>query len=927
MSKLLELELYKYLVTMNSFLKSVTEDIVNKGYNLHKCSYVVPSRRVATFLNKIIAHSSSKPFFEPVIFSLEDFISHVAQVEITPDINLLFDFYSSYSKIENKNHLDSIDEFITWAPTILKDFNEIDRFLVNPKEFFNFLGNVKELEKDHWSILEPKTELVQKYLHFWGRLEKYYDQFSTDCIEKGVAYQGLAYRLAFAKAKQTASLYSSDQPIVFLGLNALNKSEEKIIQVFLEEGSCHIYWDSDVYFMNNKHHEAGRFLRKYRNEWSYYNQHEFSISSDNYKQEKKLSVIGTAGPIAMCQVAGKIIQELLDNNVDLDKTALVLADETLLLPALSAVPDQIKHLNVTMGLSLDKTPMASFFNHLIILKISAGEHGFYYKNVIHILESHFASIIDSASSELLLEIIHKENLVYIPHDYKPESGTSDFIAKLFRAAANATELIDFMKSIARVLKSKLIEDNNRRLELEQLLGINSVIEQLSDILKNKVELTDAKTIQFLFKQLLPQRKLDFIGEPIKGLQVMGLLETRALDYEHVIMLSLNEGILPAGKSTASYIPYDMKVKFGLPTYTDKDSVYAYHFYRLLQRCKTAHLIYNSEPNSLGGGEKSRFLMQIETSDIKDHVLKNQIYANKVETTKSKPLSIPKDDYYFNRMKQIAVSGFSPSTITSYIYNPIEFYRNKILKINEIEEVEEDMAANTMGTMIHKALEALYKPYINQVLTTDCIKAMRSMVDKVIKQAYLESYKTSQEPQGKNTIMYEVAKHYIQKMISYDAELLKNGQELIIKELESRYSTTIFIADIGELKLHGEVDRIDELDGVLRIIDYKSGKVDKGNVGLEPDEYEPLITDYDKSKAFQVLMYAYLYSKNKPLTECTPGIISFKNFKAGFIPYQIKSGRSYQPQIVNEDELLKFEEQLHHIIKELYNPDIPLREPS
>jgi len=911
---------------MNSFLKSVTENLVHKGYDLHQCTYVVPSRRVATFLNKIIAQSSTRPFFEPVIHSVEDFISHVAQLEIAPDINLLFDFYSSYTAVEDVEHIDSIDEFITWAPTILKDFNEIDRFLVEPEDFFNYLGNLKELEKEHWSILEPKTEMVKKYLYFWSRLHNYYNEFTADCIKKEVVYQGLAYRIAFAKAKQKASLYTAEKPLIFLGLNALNKSEEEIIQIFLEEGSSHIYWDNDRYFTDNKYHEAGRFLRKYRDKWPYYNTSEFSISSNNYEREKNISIIGASGAIAMCQVAGKIIQELLDNNEELDKTALVLADEALLLPALSAVPDGIKHLNITMGLTLDKTPIASFFNQLIKLKITSNEHGFYYRNVIEILESHFASIIDSSSSKALLEIIHKDNLIYIPHRFEPSTGNSRFISQLFKTITTAQELVDFIKQICHLLQLKLIEDSSRRLELEQLLGINSVIEQLSSILTNKVTITDPKTIQFLFKQLLPQHKLDFIGEPIKGLQVMGLLETRALDYENIIMLSLNEGILPAGKSTASYIPYDMKVKYGLPTYTDKDSVYAYHFYRLLQRCKTAHLIYNSETNSLGGGEKSRFLMQLETSDVKDHVLKNQIYANKVETTRNRELSIPKDEFYFNRMKQIAVSGFSPSAITSYIYNPIEFYRSKILKINEADEVEENMAANTMGTMIHKALESLYQPYTNHILKTEDMKAMRTRVDKTIKQAYLNSYKTTQEPQGKNNIMYEVAKHYVHKMISYDHELINNGHELIIKELEVRYSTTIFIENIGEIKLHGEVDRIDELDGVLRIIDYKSGMVNKSNVGLKPDEYEPLITDYEKSKAFQILMYAYLYSKNNTFTECSPGIISFKNFKAGFIPYQIKLG-TYRPQIVGEKELANFEEQLHHIIEELYNPDIPLTEPS
>ncbi|MBF4983813.1 PD-(D/E)XK nuclease family protein, partial [Nonlabens mediterrranea] len=360
-------------------------------------------------------------------------------------------------------------------------------------------------------------------------------------------------------------------------------------------------------------------------------------------------------------------------------------------------------------------------------------------------------------------------------------------------------------------------------------------------------------------------------------------------------------------------------------YTVFISVYAYHFYRLLQRCKNADFIYNSEPGSLGGGEKSRFLMQLETNNIANHKINHRLYANKITTETVNGLSIKKDDFYFKRLQQIAISGFSPSSITSYIYDPIDFYRSKILKINDVEEVEEDMAANTMGTMIHKTLEALYLPYINQILDEKHFKEIRSRINKTIHNAYLDSYHTAQDPQGKNIIMYEVAQHYVKKMIAYDQNLVNSGNTLIIKKLEARYSTSLTIDTIGNIKLHGEVDRIDELNGRTRIIDYKSGMVNKSNVGLDPDNYEALIDGYDKSKAFQVLMYAYLYSKNNPFTECTAGIISFKNFKDGFIPFSVKIGRSFQAQPIDIEELNKFEEQLIQIILELYNNDINLTE--
>nr|WP_202963356.1 hypothetical protein [Nonlabens ulvanivorans] len=230
-----------------------------------------------------------------------------------------------------------------------------------------------------------------------------------------------------------------------------------------------------------------------------------------------------------------------------------------------------------MGLTLDKTPLASFFNQLIKLKVEATDQGFYYKNVIAVLESHFSSLLDQTAVKELMNTIHKENLVYIPFLEDNQDTDNLYIYQLRSEVITTTNLINYLSNISDALQSKLIENENKRLELEQLLGIHSVIEQIRSIIDVQSGITDLRTIQYLFKQFLPQKKLDFIGEPVKGLQVMGLLETRALDYENIIMLSVNEGILPAGKSTASYIPYDMKIKFGLPTYTDKDSVYAYHF--------------------------------------------------------------------------------------------------------------------------------------------------------------------------------------------------------------------------------------------------------------------------------------------------------------------------------------------------------------
>jgi hypothetical protein len=405
---------------------------------------------------------------------------------------------------------------------------------------------------------------------------------------------------------------------------------------------------------------------------------------------------------------------------------------------------------------------------------------------------------------------------------------------------------------------------------------------------------------------------------------MGLLETRALDYKNVLMLSVNEGVLPAGKSHSSYIPYEMKRSFGLPTYTEKDSVYAYHFYRLLHRCEQATFIYNAESDTLGGGEKSRFLLQLETDTIPNHTIEQTNYYHKVNAVTQKPIEIAKTELYFNRLREIASKGFSPSALTSYVRNPIDFFANKILSITDLEDVEEDIALNTMGSIIHEALDQLYQKYQKRILTESDFKAIEKQIPSQLDAAYRNCYQSQSLPTGKNKIIYEVSLHYVKKMVHSDKELVRSGKELIIESVEQDLNTMIDIPEIGNVRLHGKVDRVDRLDGVLRIIDYKSGSVSQRNVAVD-DDYSVLITDYERSKAFQVLMYAYLYLKNHPASEVEAGIISFKNFNSGFISFAQKPKTRFEPRTIDSEVMDLFESQLIALIQELFNPEIPLLE--
>ncbi|ARN78362.1 hypothetical protein BST97_10390 [Nonlabens spongiae] len=916
-------------MTDNSFISQVLNDLNQNNLDVTRLTYVVPSRRVATFLTKALATMISKPIFLPAIYSVEEFIAELSGMEIVPDLDLMPLFYESYLEVQPQDEQVTYDDFLGWAPTIIKDFNELDRYLVAPDDFFNYLGNVKELEDWHWSLGGEPTTMISSYLKFWKRLGGYYSRFRESCLTKGTLYQGLAYRMAYENLSNSSQLprelntVFNEYPIVFFGLNALNTAESEIIQQLLKDQKALIYWDTDDYFLNRPYHDAGKFISSFKKNWKYYKNNPLNMVSNQFEVPKKIEIAGINGTIGMVQVAARKLAELPPEEIE--NTIVVLADENLLLPLLTSLPDNIPAYNVTMGVSLDKLPIAAFVLDFIKLIVEKNEAGFYFKSFIRFLESPYTHSLIEKDKKNYKAQIRKGNLVYVtPEDLELNEGNALF--NVLKTKNDIPSILETLENMILELKELYFKEGNRSLELEQLQGLREVLGGVENLLQSGHKIEDVRILSFVFRQLLPLKKLDFIGEPVKGLQIMGLLETRALDYKNQIMLSVNEGTLPAGKSTASYIPFDMKKRFGLPTYSDKDSVYAYHFYRLLHRSENATFIYNTETGGLGSSEKSRFLTQLITGQDTAHEIKEVNYIYKNEAITSELITLNKTPAYFTRLEDIAQKGFSPSALTSYVRNPLDFYRQKILSINEVEEVEENMALNTMGSIIHEALDKLYAQHLNKPLRENDFKEMRQRKKAELDLAYKKIYPSKGKLTGRNRIIYEVSDSFLSKMITMDHDLVKEGRELIILSTERHLSTQIEVSQIGVVKLHGTVDRIDKLDGVLRIIDYKSGKVEKGNLGLDPGGYDLLLEDYGKSKAFQILMYSYLYLTNEPdQDEVTAGMISFKNFQSGFLSFSLKHKNRYHDEPVTRDILEKFQEQLQNLLIELFDPEKPLEE--
>ncbi len=908
---------------MKSFLKEVLLELHDKAENISELIFLVPSKRAGLFLKKeLLEIYPNQTLFAPVILSIEEFITQISGLQQVDNVQTLFEFYETYLNTNPHLEKEDFETFSNWAQTLIYDFNEIDRYCIDHKPFFAYLSGIQDL--NHWYLQKEKTDLVKNYITFWESLLEYYTNFKNRLLSKKIGYQGLLYR----KAAEDIQSYikTEKRKHILVGFNALNNAEQLIFQSLLEAGIGVAFWDADQFFIDNPYHEASLFLRTYKNKWEYYKTKPFQWIKDNFSEQKNIKLIGVPKNIGQAKFIGKILTSIPKE--EMQKTALVLADETLLQPILNSLPNTVESLNITMGLPLQEVPLSSFFELLFSLHKNPSPKGLYYKSVLEILNSLPAHRLLGFTSTQLITSISRENSVFLTLEKLQEHTTEkekEVLRLVFETWKNTTTALDSCSKIIRLLKQSLDKEENA-LELEYVYHFHVVFNKLFALHNTYQYLNNLATLHRLYKDILMTETLDFSGEPFSGLQLMGMLESRCLDFETVIISSVNEGVLPAGKSINSFIPYDLKRAYDLPTYKEKDAIYTYHFYRLIQRAKNVYLIYNTENEGVGGGEKSRFLLQLDIDKRPNHILEKYTVSTEVPRLRNKLLQINKNEDVLSKLKELGLHGLSPSALTTYIRNPIDFYYKYILGIKETDKVEETIAANTLGTVIHNALETFYKPLENTFLTIDVIKKMSSQIDSEIRYQFKKEYSTLDITQGKNLLIFEVAKRYVQNFLKSEEKLVSSGAQLKILAIESNLKTQIQIPELDfPIHIKGKVDRIDELNGELRVVDYKTGKVSRSDVVIM--DWDLITEDYKYSKVIQVLAYAYMqYNENRSSASLRAGIISFKNLKEGFLQFGTKEsirGKA-KHEITNEvfDEYLL---QLKKLILEIYNIETPFIE--
>ena len=922
---------YFYGMTNPSFLNKIAQVLIETySGKLSNTIVVLPNKRAKIFLVEALKKQVSTNILSPEIISIEEFIQDIASVRSVDSIELLFEFYEVYLSVTEKPNLQSFELFANWAKTLLQDFNEIDRYLLDPNHVLSYLKDIEDIKK--WGIeVENKTQLLENYIDFWKLLPHYYQSLYNHLLNKGIGYQGLIYREAVNNLNHFSDSVKEKQ-FVFAGFNALNAAEERIIQHLIASDQAAIYWDVDQNFLNDPYHDAGLFVRRFKSSWKHYKSNPFEWIVDDFSQSKNIQVIGTPKSIGQAKIAGSIIENIIDDNPNttLDKVAVVLGEENLLVPLLYSLPSTVGALNITMGYSSKNNPaqilIAKLFKmHTNALSRNGKSYVLYYKDVLDILTHPLVE--PYAKTSALVNLINQNNYTFISHQKLLElnPNPTDLFLLLFQKWENGSmAVLKTISSLLLTIKSNLGNDNEEeKIAKAFVYAIFKTINKLMNYYSQHSNIDKIETLYAIYKQVIDLAEVSFEGEPLNGLQIMGVLESRVLDFETVIVTSMNEGKFPAGKSQNSFIPYDVKRELGLPTFKEKDAIYTYHFYHLLQRAKNIYLIYNTESEGLDAGEKSRFITQLEVEKQAKHNLSHEIYNALLPETAYQPIKIPKSEAVMERLKEIAEKGFSPSALTSYIRNPIDFYFQKILRISEVEEVEENIALNTLGTIIHGTLEALYTPYIGKFLSETAILGCFKLLDDEVLKQFKLVYKEGEIKKGRNLLAFEVAKRNVSNFLKVELERIKNGDAIKILELEKTFERKLEDPSLPfPVLIKGNVDRIEECNGIIRIIDYKTGKVEKPNVTLK--SWNGLSEDIKNDKIIQILAYAFMYENEASNKSMEAGIISFKNLKSGFLPFSFKEGKEVNTTI-DSVVLNEYLEQMVLLLKDILDEKKPFEE--
>lgn len=906
------------------FLDAVAARLLAQEKPLHRCTVLLPSRRAALFLRQALARQLRTATLAPAIYTSEEWMLAGTGLELLPHSALLFELYESYCHTQSQP--ESFDQFIRWGSTLLEDFNEIDRHLVEAPRLFAYLADVKHIENWNPQKNSPQdAQLLQQYLRQWTELPGLYRHFTDKLRRQGYAYQGLAYRALYEQRHAHLEKWrATSEQLFVVGFNALNQTEETLFRFWHQEGWATFYWDVDRYYFDDKQHEAGQFLRnsrlvkQLRDDGCFYGLHQALQDTP-----REIHLYPAQGPHQEAQWAQRLLGDEQPAGLPWERTALVLADEGLLAPLLYQLHEKIPSVNITMGLPLAHTELAGYFELLLEMQARHQQDGHsdtaghprFPLRLWKALLSHPASGF-SDEQEKVQQALPPGRPHWSLAELEGAGLALPALKPLLEKAHAPRALLSHLAQRAYAMRPAY-----RKEWLAALYRFYALFEELGQLVERYPYLSEAVTLRQFYREHLRKEQLDLLGEPLEGLQVMGMLETRTLDFKRVVLTSVNEGVLPRGRAVQSLIPYEVKRQFGLPTYLDKDAVYAYHFYRLLQRASRVDLLYHHDPAH--GKEKSRLIRQIEL-EMKPALANTRVIQHDLPGLKAHPETdrreITKTPAMLARLGQKMQKGISATALRNYLERPEDFYRRYLLGLQDSDVPSEELDGRLQGILLHHALEKRFKNLIGEVLpapahpvySTDekwCAAEMEALRRELAQN--LEVHR------GKNLLHWEDLLMLYRHSLRQEKERREQVAEApVLHKLEGNLSAAFDWSPAGTVRLSGQADRIQATGEALYVIDYKTGQAEATQYKLEELSLEALKKN-QKAPAIQLLIYGLLawHDKDLPALPVRSQIYTFRGQGAVL---ELIVGKA--PLEINAETAPQVEEILKELVTEIMDPD-------
>lgn len=899
---------------MTPFLQQVAKALLAEhGTSLRDVAIVLPSQRAGLYLRKWIAEEAGKPLWSPRIFTIGTFMEVLSGLRPLAPEELLFEGYEAYRKVEG-DKAKGFGDFLQWAPTTLADISEADAHLVPLESYYRDLRSWEEIE---WTFNDnPLSRSQQQMVNFWAMVGKLHAALNTRLLEQGAGTTGLIERSAVSRIGEGKSIW---QAVWTIGLNALTPAQESVLRYFQSMGSVRFAWDADHYYLDRPEQEAGQHLRK---AVGTFGPGFIAMGNNLVEGDLRLTLIRAPNDVSQAWCAAGLLKNASED--ERARTAIVLADESLLQPLLEALPSDIGPINITMGLPVAQLPIGSFLDALH--RLHAGmrpEAGFFHDDVERFLGHPFLRQRPMTAPQApLSKATRGLHPAYIParslHDLFQGSEFFPEAAKVFTEVRDVRAGMPMVTVEALSWARRAMEGND--LASEQIYQASLVLRRIHLLLDRYTHELDLKAYSALFHRLLGSSRIGLFGEPLAGVQVMGMLEARALDPERLIVLGAQEGSLPTGGEGRSFIPFELRRAHGMPLREGNDAVQAYNFLRMLQRAREAVLIW---PEGAEPAGPSRFILQLEHELFKGKEERMAVLDARIPSLQvhSAAIRVLKDEAVIKIMQERLAKGLSPSALGDWLRCPLDFHFKHVLKLKESEQFDVRIAPDLLGSALHGAMELVYEPFVGKPLEASALLAAAGRIEEMIVAGLKEKVGEEQLSHGQPLLQVRMAVHAAQRFLRNEAEVVQQGAVITPLELEGELSHELKMATeaIGSpVRMKGRFDRVDKRDGQVRILDLKSGKVDPQDLKVNELLLEALLGK--RRYAAQLLVYAWLYLQERPDVD---------SVQAGILPLQrAASSEPLMMQLpggptVTREDLSGIEDLFTEAVIRMMDPSIPI----